>query len=43
VHPGKSLRAGFDRLHVGVRQPEVVADLVHQHVTDDGAERRNST
>src|ERR1041384_1497212 len=29
----------FDRLHVGVRQAEMVADLVHQHVRDDRAQR----
>src|SRR5580700_8224062 len=39
VKPPCSIRAGFDRLHVGVGQAEMVADLVHQHVGDDGAQR----
>lgn len=29
----------FDSLHVLVAQAEMVADLVHQHMADDGAER----
>src|ERR1700676_653132 len=28
----------LDRLHVGVRQPKMMADLVDQHVTDDMAQ-----
>src|ERR1700680_4795669 len=32
--PGSRL----DRLHVGVRQPKMMADLVDQHVTDDMAQ-----
>src|SRR5581483_6641255 len=34
-----SYGAGLDRLHVGVRQAEMMADLVHQDVRDDRAER----
>src|SRR5262245_24636623 len=36
---GPLCHARLDLLHVVVRQAEVVADLVHQHVGDDGAER----
>src|SRR5271163_1867632 len=32
-------RRRFDRLHVGVGEAEMMADLMHQHVLDDGAER----
>ena len=36
--PG-SVRLGFDCLHVGVGKAEMVADLMDQHVGNDGAER----
>ena len=32
-------RVSLDRLHIGVRQPEMVADLMDQDVTDDMAQR----
>src|SRR6478609_3236362 len=32
-------RIGLDRLHIGVRKPEMVSDLVDQHVADDVAQR----
>src|ERR1700730_11216249 len=32
-------RAGLDRLHVGVREAEMVADLVDQHMAHDVAQR----
>src|SRR5262245_30307886 len=32
-------RFGFDALHVGIRQAEMVADFVHQDMGDYGAER----
>src|SRR5262245_37383520 len=33
------IRRGLDRLHVGIRQAEMVADLMDQHMGDDGPER----
>src|SRR5258708_6370875 len=33
------IRLVFDALHVVIGESEVVADLVHEHVDDDGAER----
>src|SRR3954454_8072634 len=33
------LHAGLDRFHVGVREAEMVTDLMHQHMGQDGAER----
>ena len=29
----------FDRRHIGVRQAEMMANLMHQHMFDDGAKR----
>src|SRR5438552_2389260 len=34
-----SLHARFDRFHVGVGEAEMVADLVHEHMGHDRAER----
>src|SRR5947199_2782672 len=36
---GSILCSRFYGLHVLVRQAEMVSDLMHQHVRDDGAER----
>src|SRR5688572_14969165 len=30
---------GFDLLHIGIREAEMMADLVHQHMSDDLAQR----
>src|ERR1700704_2677922 len=38
TRPACSLYARLDRLHVVVREPEMMADLMHQDVRDDGAE-----
>ena len=32
-------RARLDRRHVAVGEPEMMADLVHQHMRDDGPQR----
>jgi hypothetical protein len=35
----RSIGVRFDRLHVGVGQAEMMADLMDQHMGDDGTER----
>src|SRR5271169_5350460 len=37
--PTELFRTMLDGRHVLVRQPEMMTDLVHQHMLDDGAER----
>ncbi len=39
VAEGLVLGCGFDCLHIGIRQTEVMTDLVHQDVRDNGSER----
>ena len=39
IAEGLIIRGGFDRLHIGIRQAEMMADLVHQDVRDNSTKR----